>query len=76
MRLPGFNAESALGPARYHYRGRVSHGADGAPLAPQQYLNEVVMDEVEEELYDEMGEDLGDSDEMLVCKRLPDVSSR
>jgi hypothetical protein len=72
MRLPGFNAESALGPARHHYRGRVSHGAGGAPLAPQQYFDEEVMEEIdeevsdEEELSDEMEEDLGDSEEMLV----------
>ena len=66
MRLPGFNAESALGPARHHYRGRVSHGAGGAPLAPQQYFDEEVMEEVEEEVSDEMEEDLGDSEEMLV----------
>lgn len=73
MRLPGFNAESALGPARHHYRGRVSHGAGGAPLAPQQYLDEGVMEEVEEEVMeeveeevsDEMEEDLGDSEETL-----------
>jgi hypothetical protein len=66
MRFPGFNAESALGPARHHYRGRASYGASGAPLAPQQYLDDEMMEEVEEELDDEMVEDLGDSDETLV----------
>lgn len=62
MRLPGFNAESALGPARHHYRGRASYGAGGAPLAPQQYLDdndfelEEDDDEVDIEVSDENGE--------------------
>jgi hypothetical protein len=64
MRLPGFNAESALGPARYHYRGRAIHGAGAEPLAPQQYLDEDELD-TEEELEEELDDEIDENGEML-----------
>lgn len=63
MHLPGFHAESALGPARHHYRGRVRYPAGGSPIAPQQELGEDAMD-LDDEMDDEMDEDMDDNDEV------------
>ncbi len=63
MKVPGFNAEAALGPALHKYRGRNAHGASEISLmSPQQYdyvdegdLEEAEEDDVDvEELEEEM----------------------
>jgi hypothetical protein len=39
MKLPGFTAESSLGPALGHYGGATMSGSSGAGVLPMQFTN-------------------------------------